>query len=254
MREGVRGSVLATAVAAAALCAAALAPAAGAAPAGGCGSGAHGRPGYGYAGLQAAAPAHGIRASVTALRQAAVANGHVAGWVGVGGRGSGPGGADQWLQVGLASLPGAPLLLYVEVTRPGREPVFRLLEEGAAAGDPRAVAVLEVAGRRDWWRAWVDGRPVTEPVHLPGTSGRVRPIATSESWTGGGAACNRFALRFEGVAVAGAPGGSWRPFVPGARFLDGGFRLRRLAPAGGPPGRTLAAQPARPFAFVAAAG
>jgi hypothetical protein len=244
----VRGSLLAAL--AAALCAAALAPEAGATQASRCGSGAHGKPGYGYAGLESASAAHGIRATVTALEQPAVPGGHVAGWVGIGGRGAGPGGADQWLQVGLASLPGAPLLLYVEITRAGREPVFRLLEEAVAVGQPRSVAVLELAGRPGWWRAWVDGRPVTEPVHLPGAS-TLRPIATSESWTGGGATCNRFAFRFESVAVAGGAGGSWRPFVGRQRFLDGGFRLRQLAPARPAGPRTLAAQRHAPFAFVA---
>jgi hypothetical protein len=248
----VRRSLLAL-VAAASLAAAAQ-PGAHAAPAAGCGSGAHGKAGYGYAGHQSARPGHGIRATVTPLAAPAVGAGHVAGWVGVGGRGEGPGGSDQWLQVGLASVPGAPLLLYVEVTRPGREPVFRLVDEGAAAGEPRRLAVLELAGRPGWWRAWADGRPVTPPVHLPGSSGRLRPIATAESWDGGSGGCNAFAFRFEDVAVAAAGGGSWRAFLPGHRFLDAGFRLRRLAPAGRAAARALAARPLRPYAFLAASG
>jgi hypothetical protein len=247
-----RGTVVATALAAA-LCAV-WAPSAASGEPAACGSGEHGRPGYGYAGHQSAIAAHGIRATLTPLAAPPVAAGHVAGWVGVGGRGTGPGGTDQWLQVGVASLPGAPLLLYAEITLPGREPAFRLLEDAATVGQPRRLAVLEIAGRPDWWRVWVDGRPVTEPVHLAGSGGRLRPIATSESWNGGSRTCNAFSFRFEDVAVAGGGGGSWRTFVPGTTFRDAGFRLRQLAPGRAGGSRTLAAQPYAPFAFVAAAG
>jgi hypothetical protein len=249
----VRGS-LAVAALAAVLCAAWVPGVPAAASPAACGSGAHGKPGYGYAGHQSALAAHGIRATITPLSAVPVAAGHAAGWVGVGGRGAGPGGADQWLQVGLASLPGAPLLLYAEITRAGREPMFRLLEDGVAVGQPRSVAVLELSGRPDWWRVWVDGRPVTEPVRLEGSGGRVRPIATSESWSGGTPGCNAFSFRFEDVAVAGGAGGSWRAFVPGSTFRDAGFRLRQLAPGRPAGSRTLAAQRYAPFAFVAAAG
>ena len=79
--------------------------------------------------------------------------------------------------------------------------------------------------RRDYWRVWLNGKPVSAPVHLPGSNGRWRPIATAESWAGTGSACNRFSYRFEGVRVAAATGGSWRSFVGGHTFLDSGYRL-----------------------------
>jgi hypothetical protein len=212
-----------------------------------CASGAHGKPGYGYAGHRAALGAHGVRATVSPLGRPRVENGHVAGWVGVGGRGEGPGGSDQWLQVGVASLPGAPLLLYVEVARSGRPPQFRLLDRSVRAGSGHVLAVREIGARRNWWRAWVDGRPVTKPVHLPGSSGSVRPVAVAESWDGGTEACNSFRFRFDDVALAGAGDGTWRPFVPGYRFQDAGFGLRRVTPGG----RRLLAGGTAPFAFVA---
>jgi hypothetical protein len=189
-------------------------------------SGAHGPRGYGYAGHEAAYGARGVRATVTPLVRPRVRRGHVAGWVGVGGRGTAPGGRDQWLQVGLAWVPGSPLLLYVEVTRPGRQPELRLLGPTGAAGAARRLAVLEVTGRPGWWRAWVDGRPVTEPIRLAGPAGQLHPIATAESWDGGAGACNAFAFRFEDVVLLASV---WRPFAPGRSFRDAGFTLRRVA-------------------------
>ena len=57
------------------------------------------------------------------------------------------------------------------------------------------------------------------------SSGRFQPIATAETWDGGTRVCNRFKYRFEGLAVAGARGGSWRPFVHAHRFEDRGYRV-----------------------------
>lgn len=215
-----------------------------------CSSGTHGSPGYAYAGHQASATGHGVRATITALRAPTVRNGHVAGWVGVGGPGSGPNGEDQWLQAGIASLPGTAPLLYAEIARAGAEPVFRALRYGVRPGERHRLAVMEIAARPGWWRVWLDGAPVTKPIELRGSSGRLKPIVTAESWNGDSPVCNGFAFRFEHVGLAASAGGSWRAFVPGYRFQDAGLGLRQLRPA--PPGtRTLAADTVRPFAFEA---
>ena len=85
-----------TAAAALAVVASSAAPA-GAGSATSCGDRA-----YTYAGYAASGRAHGASAVLTALAAPAVANGHVAAWVGVGGPGQGPNGADEWLQVGIS--------------------------------------------------------------------------------------------------------------------------------------------------------
>jgi hypothetical protein len=72
---------------------------------------------------------------------------------------------------------------------------------------------------------------VLEAIRLLGTVGGWKPIATAESWNDDGQACNSFAFRFQDVALADARGGSWRPFAPGRRFLNRGYRLRRLEPS-----------------------
>lgn len=212
-----------------------------------------GNGGYTYAGHQAVSAAHGVRATISQVRAPEVAAGHVAGWVGVGGPGQGVNGTDEWIQVGLASVPGSAPFLYAEITRPGQAPSFQLVEEDVPLGASRRVAVLEMAGRPNWWRVWVDGDPVTQPVFLRGSSLRWSPIATAESWNGGQGACNRFSFRFERVSVSRSLGGSWLQFQPGYKFLDSGYNVRTLA--GGASGEKLARRlsgtsPA-PYAFLA---
>ena len=181
--------------------------------------------GYTYAGRLSATRAHGVRATLTALARPQVAAGHVAAWVGVGGVGEGPNGSDAWIQIGLSAFPGSESRLYFEVTRPGVPPTYHEVDPHVRIGERFNVAVLEMGRRPNHWRVWVNGEAVSEPVHLPGSSGRWRPIATAESWAGTGSACNSFSYRFEGVRVSAAAGGNWRSFVEGHRFLDSGYRL-----------------------------
>jgi len=242
-------SVLVGAVTAAALVGASSSATAGRA----CGNAAEDS-GYAYAGHQATYRGHGVRATITPLRALSVSSGHVAGWVGVGGPGQGANGQDAWIQAGIASMPGMDPFIYAEVTREGRDPEFILIEQGVPVGRSHRIAVLEMSGRAGWWRVWVDDQPATDPVHLRGSSGRWAPIATAESWNGGEAACNAFSFRFERVSVSYGGGGSWRPFVTGHRFLDGGYKLRDLASAPAETGaysRSLASDSVMPYAFVA---
>ena len=216
----------------------------------GCGSGANGSTGYAYAGRQAMHIAHGVRATITPLAAATVHAGHVAAWIGVGGRGDGPGGSDEWLQAGIASLPGESTLVYAEIERPGSAPTFVSLLENVQPGQSHRIAVLEIKSRPNWWRVWLDGAPATDPIHLIGSSGRWKPIATAETSNGGQQVCNSFAFRFDTVGVAASRGGSWQTFAPGYRFLDRGYRLTQLRPA--PNGTRLSATSAiRPYAFEA---
>ena len=214
-----------------------------------CGAGANGSQGYAYAGHQATNVAHGIRATITPTAQSNVAAGHVAGWIGVGGPGQGANGQTLWLQVGVASMPDTPPMVYAEITRGGKDPVFVPLLEDVQVGESHRVAVLELAGRPNWWRVWLDGAAVIAPVLLENSTNRWRPIATAESWNGGRAVCNTFAFRFDGVGVA-ASTGSWRPFAPGYKFQDRGFGVRRLSAAPGTQ-RTLAGGAPAPYAFEA---
>ena len=188
-----------------------------------------GKAGYSYAGFQNSGGAHGVRATLVALTSPQVSNGHVAAWVGVGGVGAGPKGGDQWLQVGLNAFHGTGNNLYYELSHGSAPPSYHEISTNVPSGTGARVAVLEISNRRDWWRVWVNERPVSRPIHLAGSSGRFAPIATAEAWDGGTRGCNRFSYRFDALAVAGARGGSWQRFAWGHQFQDRGYRVTRGA-------------------------
>lgn len=201
-----------------------------AAPAGAGSAASCGDRAYTYAGYAASRRAHGASAMITAIAAPAVASGHVAAWVGVGGPGQGPKGADEWLQVGLSGLSDHSALYY-EVAEPGVAPRYVEVLPTVAPGESHRVTVLEMHRRPNWWRVFVDHRPVTDPIHLPASHGRWHPIATAESWNGGTPSCNSFAYRFGRVRSANAAGGGWKQFSTGYRFQDRGYRVIRVARA-----------------------
>ncbi|MDQ3859595.1 MAG: hypothetical protein M3327_14320 [Actinomycetota bacterium] len=182
---------------------------------------------YSYAGVVSARSAHGVRATIEALSVPRVSSGHVAGWVGVGGVGAGPHGETEWIQVGYSGLYGGKSQLYYEVTPPNGRTRYIAVDPDLEPGERHTVAVHEMQGRRDWWRVRVDGRSVGVPVHLPGSHGRWRPVATAESWNAGNRSCNGFAYRFSHVGVALRPNSRWRPFEPGYKLEDPGYRVAR---------------------------
>jgi len=217
----------------------------------GCGSGANGSAGYAYAGFQSTGVSSGVRATVAATRAASVQAGHAAAWIGVGGKSAGPKGETMWLQTGVAALPNTPLMVYAEITRPQSDPVFIPLLQNVQVGERHRLAVLEMNRRPGVWRVWVDGKPMTDPIVLPGSHRIWKPIATAESWNGGVQTCNGFGFRFDRVGIARSLGGSWRTFSPGYTFEDRGYVVRQLRPA--PSGqRTLASDPVKAYAFDAA--
>jgi hypothetical protein len=185
--------------------------------------------GYAYAGFQSAQRGHGVRATLAALESPQVKNGHVAAWIGIGGSGQGPNGSNQWLQVGLNAFKGTGSNLYYEVTAGGAAPQYHELAADVSPSGRFRVAVLEVGNRPNWWRVWLDGRPVSPPIHLRGSSGRYQPIATAETWDGGSRVCNGFAYSFDGLGVASSPGGLWKRFVQAHRFQDRGYRVTASA-------------------------
>ena len=179
---------------------------------------------YSYAGFAAAQPASGVAASVSALASPEVLEGHVAAWVGVGGPGAGPGGSDEWLQAGVSSFAGGTGRLYYELALPNAQPRYVELDSNVAPGEAHRLTVLEVLGRPSWWRVWIDRRAATDPIHLPQSHDRWRPIATAESWNAGTGVCNSFAYRF-GRVVAATTTGQWQTFTRGYRFEDPGYRV-----------------------------
>jgi hypothetical protein len=181
---------------------------------------------FSYAGLEADTKAHGVSARLSTTAAPGVIDGHVGGWIGVGGVGAGPGGAAEWLQTGYAAFTSDNTSeIYYEVTTAGSQPRYTRLASGIGAGVTHKFAVLEMAGRASWWRVWLDGKPVSPPIHLAGSHGRWYPQAVAENWNGGTGACNTFGYRFADVALATQDGGVWRPFEASYTYQDPGYRV-----------------------------
>ncbi len=181
---------------------------------------------FAYAGFESDATAHGVRATITPLSAPTVTDGHVGGWIGVGGVNAGPRGKAEWLQTGLASLaPESTIYLYYEVTLPGKAPAYHEIEADVRPGEKHDLAVLEMQGRDSWWRVWVDGKPITKPIHLPGSHGEWYPQATGENWNGNTGTCNSYAYRFTNVRLAHANGGAWKRLKERSMFADPGYQV-----------------------------
>jgi hypothetical protein len=181
---------------------------------------------YSYAGLIGAQASHGVRTKLTVVKDPEVRNGHVAGWVGVGGVGLGPNGTTEWIQVGYSGYSWEESTLYYEVTRPNGYPTYHAVMK-VEPGESHRVGVAEMRGRKNWWRVWVDGKAVSKPIHLPGSHGAWEPVATAESWNADSGRCNSFAYRFSRVAFATRPNRGWRLMKDAMKLEDTGYRVRR---------------------------
>jgi hypothetical protein len=181
---------------------------------------------YSYAGLQSDNKAHGVGATLVPLQTPAVSAGHVGAWIGVGGVNLGPNGSAEWLQVGFSAFPSDRMSrIYYEVTVPGSDPRYVELDSSVKAGEKHSFKVLEMANRKAWWRVWLDGKPVSPAIHLPGSHDAWYPQAMAESWNGGVRACNSYQYRFSNVTQAHADGGDWRPVTRSISFHDAGYRF-----------------------------
>ena len=154
--------------------------------------------GYTYAGYAGRDGSGDVSATIAAVSRPSVTTGHAAAWVGVGGAHAGRGNTSEWLQAGLAAFPRLGLRLYVEEVSLGQ--ARRFFDLGPAVVGRRYRFGVRETGT-DVWHAFVDGRAVGRPAYLPTDAGSWRPVVTTESWTAGRAACNRYAYRFDDVSV-----------------------------------------------------
>jgi hypothetical protein len=183
--------------------------------------------GYSYAGLYSPTKANGIAATISMLDTPAAVGGsnHVAGWIGVGGPGLGPHGADEWLQVGLATFGDSNEgRLYYELAQPGRAPEYVELATGIVPGIKVRVAVMELQFARDAWIV-VSPAGISGPFYLPRSHQAWEPVAAGESYAAT-RQCNRYSYRFGGLQLAGADG-SWRTMRRAETLQDPGWKLRR---------------------------
>lgn len=183
-----------------------------------------------YAGMQADNKSHGISATLSTTNAPSVINGHVGGWIGLGGTEAGPGGVAEWIQTGLSAFTADHTSqMYYEVTVAGHSPKYTELASNVGAGSRHKFSVLEMAHRKAWWRIWVDGKPVSPPIHLPGSDNAWYPQAVAENWNGGTGACNSYSYRFTNVSLAQMNGGVWRPLKEDSLFQDPGYHVVPLS-------------------------
>jgi len=178
---------------------------------------------YAYAGLFSNVAASGIKATVTTLATAHVTNGHVAGWIGVGGTNAGPGGQAEWLQMGVETSAGGDTEIYAETTTPGNGPAYQTLVSNVEPGTPYELDVVELAGQPNMWQVWLDGKPAAAAVSLPGSS-TFEPMVMSESWNGGTPTCNGFAYHFGNVRIATSPD-EWVALTNTQTLSDTGYQI-----------------------------
>jgi hypothetical protein len=205
-----------------------------------------GRNGYSYAGLGAPTVGSGISAVITPFGPFSIPNGHVAGWVGVGGPGEGPNGTDEWVQIGLSGFPGLYSDVYYEVARPGHYPEYHEVVKDPPSDHSYRVAVLE--DRPNYWRVWLNGRAVSPSIYLPQSHDKFMPIATAEAWDGGtGGVCNNFLYSFQRVKIAHRPAGLFHNLTGGYKISSNTTTVERagtafIAAEGRPSVRSLLAR------------
>jgi hypothetical protein len=174
---------------------------------------------YDYAGEQQGSPGSGIRVDLTNMVTPAVGpQGHVAGWVGVGGPGLGPNGTDEWVQVGYAGFAGGNTQIYYEVAQPNVAPQYHQVQADVSTSAKNVMTVSEV--HPNAWQVSLNGNPVSPLISLPGSHGKFSPQAIGETWNGGTTICNSYAYAFGNVQVTASPGGSWAMGKTGYRWQN----------------------------------
>lgn len=185
--------------------------------------------GYNYSGLQGGRAISGVRAAIKVVQTPKVRDGHVAGWIGIGGPGLGPSGVDQWLQAGYSAWPPDTMQMYYEITLPGQAPAYHMLKQQATAGEMHTVALLE-SNRQGSWRVWLDGRPASPAYYLKGSHGKYMPQGIGENWTTS-TSCNTYDWRFNNVRVELRR--RWRWTVgrkPAYTWEDRGYKVTLIPP------------------------
>ena len=147
--------------------------------------------GYSYDGVQSPSTAYGVAATVTLRAPSVVHLGHVAAWVGVGGPGAGPRGADEWIQAGIAQDAGDVAVVYYEYKRPGDAVATFVRLQEVVQGQSHTFEVTESPSKRGTWRVRIDGITWGAPVVLPGSHGQFATASRSRAFRCGCATQDR---------------------------------------------------------------
>jgi hypothetical protein len=103
------------------------------------------------------------------------------------------------------------------------------VQSNVAAGVTDHFSVDEIANRPTWWQVWMNGSPISPPIHLPGSNHAWYPQVVGENWNGGTGACNSYSYSFSDVALATRDDGVWEPLRESFQFQDPGYRIVPVA-------------------------
>lgn len=185
--------------------------------------------GYSYSGLQGGRAISGVRATIRVMQTPNVHEGHVAGWIGIGGSDLGPGGVAEWLQTGYAAWPPDTLQVYYELTLPGQATTYHMLKQQATVGEVHTVALIET-NRKGSWRVWLDGRPASPAYYLKGSHATYKPQGIGENWTTS-TTCNTYDWLFSDIRVELRRGWRWTTGrKPGYKWQDAGYKIKLIPP------------------------
>jgi hypothetical protein len=185
--------------------------------------------GYSYSGLQGGRAVTGVRATIEVMESPKVTDGHVAGWIGIGGTDLGPGGVAQWLQTGYSAWAPDYMQMYYELTLPGQATTYHMLKQQVAVGEVHTVALMETKSKGSW-RVWLDGKPASPIYHLRGSHARYKPQGVGENWTTT-KSCNSYDWLFTTVGVQLHRGWRWTTGrKPAYEWNDKGYKVTLMPP------------------------
>lgn len=164
-----------------------------------------------YAGATANELANGLSASITETDNAAVEDGHVAGWIGIydpnaniqSGRPDIDNG--EWLQVGIEKTAGLATQLYYEVNVPALAVPEVGMLGAVAVGRPYRLKIEELNDRSKLWEVSVNGKRAGPLFNLP-DSQRLNDFSAqvmSENDGGQSLACNYYRFKFSDIRAKG---------------------------------------------------
>ncbi len=177
---------------------------------------------YNYAGVKDKETPDGFGATITETASPDVSDGHVAGWIGFGAEGLGPGGTNEWLQAGIERTAGQPVSqLYYEIALPHHAPVHTFLGQ-AALDSPETFQFTRLSVKPEEWVLSVNGRRRGPVFKMTAGHQPWRVDFMGESWRHYTVGCNSFEYKYKNMTVRQTMSGGWHAPAQAETYTRGG--------------------------------